>query len=272
MARLQYPQELPDDFFVISAHKYQSRIRGQSGGTGTRAGAALGQVVLPMPDLPNLLSTQQYGEIRGAARNLIAGGLGIFYNEGDKALSAGNMEGFNIDSIASQVTQMTENATGPVLREIAAGAMGGLVNLNATQFQALATGEVTNPQVELLYKGPQLRSYTFNFTFAPKNSTEAQSVFDIIKFLKQNHLPKGPGRDVAGMLKVPNIFKCRAVVKGDGRFYQKYFEAVMEGMSVKQNSNGSHITLPGGEPVVSQMSLAFKEIFVTTADDFENNI
>jgi hypothetical protein len=271
MTQLRYPQELPDDFFTITAHEYSSRIRGGSGGSGSRAGAPIGHIILPMPDLPNLLSTQQYGEIRGAARNLLASGLGIFYDQGDRALTAGSTAGLNTGDIANQVTELTQGAKGPVLREIAAGAMGAMVNLSATQFQAMATGEVTNPQVELLYKGPQLRSFTLNFTMAPKNSTEAESVFEIIKFLKQNHLPKGPGRDQPGMLKIPKIFKCKAVVQGKDH-YQHYFEAVLEGMSVKQNSAGTHITLPGGEPVVTQMSLAFKEIFVTTADDFESNI
>ena len=75
------------------------------------------------------------------------------------------------------------------------------------------------------------------------------------------------------MLTVPNLFKIDLYVdRKKAEFYQKYFKCALESISVKQDSAGQHITLPSGEPVISSMSLVFREIKITTAEDFENNI
>ena len=267
--QLRYPSETPPDFMTITAHKYSSRT--QTGAGGDRAGAAEGAVVLPIPDLPNIVSQQKYGAINGALNNLLATGLGEAYSAIDGALTNGEeIDDGKISAIAERVRQGAQG--GPVLRELAANAAGSIVGLNGTQFQALATGEVTNPQMELLYAGPTLRSYAFNWTLVPKNAKEAQNITDIIKFLKQHHLPKGNGRG-PGMLQVPSVFKIGThIQRGNGRHYQKYFTSVMEGISVKQNATGQHMTLPGGEPLATNLSCVFKEIYITTREDFQNNI
>ena len=45
---------------------------------------------------------------------------------------------------------------------------------------------IFNPNTELLFQGPQLRSFTFTFKLTPRNSGEAAVVKDIIKFFKKN--------------------------------------------------------------------------------------
>ena len=36
------------------------------------------------------------------------------------------------------------------------------------------TGQVINPNLELLFSGPNLRSFTFNFTLTPRDAEEAR--------------------------------------------------------------------------------------------------
>lgn len=260
---LRYPAEFNPDFFTISFRDYK-------GGRNPGSGPAT-NIVLPVPDLPNIVSEQKYGQMSGAFNNLLASGLREAYTAIDAA--ATNNTDVNIESIQQTLTEQVTGAggSGPILRELAAQAAGSAVGLNGTQFQSFANGEVSNPQILLLYAGPTLRSYSFSWTLAPKSAAEAESVFQIIRTLKQAHLPSktaGPG-----MLKVPKIFQLGMYVNGsEGRYYQKFFPSFMTAISVKQNSNGNHWTLPGGEPVLTTLQCVFKEAEIRTAEDFESNI
>jgi hypothetical protein len=275
MSILRYPSDTPPDFMTITAYDYSARTSSGPGGGvgGDRAGSPAGGVVLPIPDLPNVVSQQKYGAISGALNNLLATGLGEAYVAINDAVTTGQeMSPGAVSDIAERVRAAATDAGGPVLRELAGAAAGSIVGLNSAQFQTMAAGEISNPQMELLYAGPTLRSYSFNWTMVPKSAQEAQSIFEIIKFLKQSHLPEGNGRG-PGMLKVPRVFKIGTNIKGStGKHYQRFFTSVLEGISVKQNSTGQHMTLPGGEPLATTMSCVFKEIFINTREDFQDNI
>ena len=52
-----------------------------------------------------------------------------------------------------------------------------------------ATGTVVNPNLELLFSGPRLRTFQFNFTLTPRSEEEATMVRKIIKFFKRTSAP-----------------------------------------------------------------------------------
>jgi len=58
----------------------------------------------------------------------------------------------------------------------------------------------------------------------------------------------------------------------EAEFYQKFELCFLEAISIKQNSNGNHGTLPNNSPAVSSLSLVWHEIKILTSDDFKNNI
>jgi len=266
---LTYPRDLAEDYIVITSHEYRSRPQRSGGGRDDLVGPPVNVYRLPVPDLPNLVSSQKFGTIEGALNNAIATGLGEAYNSIDQSVRAGTT--VEIGGIADRLREQVTDSAGAVVREMAAGVAGKMVGINAIQFQTLATGEVSNPNIELLYAGPTLRTFAMNWTFAPKSVPEAQSCYEIVQKLKQDHLPRKSGN--AGMLKVPRIFKVKLFVNGqEAEFYQKYMTCVLESIGVNQNSQGNHMTLPNGAPVVSTLSTVWKEIRITTAEDFENNI
>ena len=268
---MTYPRDLADDYIMITSHEYRSRPqREPGGGRDDLVGPAANVYRLPVPDLPNLVSTQKFGTIEGALNNAVATGLGEAYSAIDAGIRSGNGTP-DVGGIADRLKAQVTDSAGSVVREMAAGVAGKLVGINSIQFQTLATGEVSNPNIELLYAGPTLRTFAMNWTFAPKSMAEAQSCYDIIQKLKQDHLPSQSGN--AGMLKVPRIFKIRLIVGGvEAEFYQKYMTCVLESVGVNQNSQGNHMTLPNGAPVISTLSTVWKEIRITTSEDFEDNI
>lgn len=267
---LQYPKDHASDFITISIHEYKPRTERDDSlqmKQGDVNGPALALIRLPFPDMPNVTSQQKYGQISGALNNVLATGLGEAYDAISDA--GGAIDDGMVDSIAARLQAQMSDAGGPVLREVAASVAGKIVGINAPMFQTLASGEISNPNIELLYNGPTLRSYSFNFTLAPKSSEEAQTVYEIVRTLKQHHLPSKNG----GMLQVPNIFRVHTFINGqDGKHYQKFFNSALEAIAFKQDASGSHLTLPNGEPVISSLSLVFRELYITTSEDFEDNI
>ena len=272
---LTYPHDLAQDYVRIHISEYRSRsqTRNRSGADQRMVGGPpLAIIKLPVPDLPNMVSQQKYGQISGALNNLLASGLGEAYNEIDNAVSTGQQpDQGRIGAIADRLRQQATNQGGPVIRELAGAAAGAIAGITGPQFQTLAQGQISNPGIELLYGGPTLRSFTMNWTLAPKDANEAETVREIIRVLKYHHLPSGTV--TGGMLKVPDVFEVSVHINGtDGRHYQKYFMASLEALSVKQNSAGQHLTLPGGEPVVTTISCVWKEIEITTRESFVHDI
>ncbi|MDC0315357.1 hypothetical protein OAL32_00330 [Synechococcus sp. AH-551-G15] len=275
---LRYPQEAIEDFIILTASEFtrrgnDRRVKDQARSADAR-GPSKAQIILPIPDLPNMVSSQKYGALSGALNNALATGLGAAYHTIKEEVSGGT-GGRSIDAIKNDLISQA-NQAGPVIAEVAAGVAGGIVGINSAQFQTLADGQISNPGISLLYAGPSLRSYSMNWSFAPKNAVEAQQVYEIVRTMKQLHLPSGGGprgERSGGMLKVPHVWDISVYVQGKlADKYQKYFTCALETLSVKQDSNGSHITLPDGSPVISSISTVWKELAITTSEDFEENI
>ena len=71
---------------------------------------------------------------------------------------------------------------GGALRQIGVQAAAGIAGVSdPNQLLALSRGQIYNPNVELLYKGPKIRSFSFNYSFVPKSAQEAAAVNAIIK-------------------------------------------------------------------------------------------
>ena len=70
-----------------------------------------------------------------------------------------------------------------------------------------ATGAILNPNLEMLFSGPSLRSFDFTFKLSPRDANEATQVRKIIRFFKQGMSVKTSSSNV--FLKAPNIFTIR---------------------------------------------------------------
>ena len=67
-----------------------------------------------------------------------------------------------------------------------------------------ATGAILNPNLEMLFGGPKLRSFGFTFRLSPRDASEASQVRQIIRFFKQGMSVKTSSSNV--FLQAPNVF------------------------------------------------------------------
>lgn len=84
------------------------------------------------------------------------------------------------------------------ITQMLAGQAAGINNILArTQTKVL------NPNLELLFEGPQLRPFTFQFDFSARGSGEATAIKYIIKYFKRHMAVR---KDSGIFLKAPHVF------------------------------------------------------------------
>lgn len=97
--------------------------------------------------------------------------------------------------LRGQVGSDIASAINVYLAQSAVGAQGLL---------SRTTGAVLNPNLELLFGGPKLRSFGFTFKLSARDATEADQIRKIIRFFKQGMSVKTSSSNV--FLKSPNLF------------------------------------------------------------------
>ena len=163
-------------------------------------------------------------------------------------------------------------------RNIAAAAanipFGG--NLTASQLLARQTGNILNPNMELLFEGVNLRSFKFSFKMTPRGPQEAAVVKNIIRTLKKNMCPSGEN---SLYLETPNIFELTYKKgSGDHPFLHKFKQCALTDMSVNYTGEGVYATYGGlekdggGTPVSMIMDLGFKELEPIYAGDYTEDV
>jgi len=169
---------------------------------------------------------------------------------------------------------------GFLTRQLAAEAAGLLgANITPNQLLARTQGEILNPNMELLFNGPTLRSFRFSFKMTPRSQTEAIEIKDIIRCFKQSMAPKVGSSNAeineAGaqntFLRTPNVFELRyRQGQGEHKFLNKFKQCFLENISVNYTADGTYATYPDGTPVSMVMDLSFKEIEPVYDIDYED--
>ena len=152
----------------------------------------------------------------------------------------------------------------------AINALGG--NVSPGSVIARSTGQILNSNLELLFKGVNLRSFPFSVTFSPRNFEEAIRVKTIIRYLKQTMAPKtgveGGGTGI--FLKSPDVLSLRYLHKGaDHPFLNSFKLCALTGLNVNYTNAGTYASYDGGTPVNIRMNMTFKELNPIYSEDYE---
>ena len=164
----------------------------------------------------------------------------------------------------------TKNAVLAGISGQAINALGG--NVSPGSVIARSTGQILNSNLELLFKGVNLRSFPFSVTFSPRNFEEAIRVKTIIRYLKQTMAPKtgveGGGTGI--FLKSPDVFSLRYLHKGaDHPFLNSFKLCALTGLNVNYTNAGTYASYDGGTPVNIRMNMTFKELNPIYSEDYE---
>lgn len=278
---LRYPSgnfDADTDYVVMTFYNYaapfSSEISGGAGPTLTayNSSASTGleatgtSVILYMPqDMQG-----QYGGNWDVANlsNVSRGVLGSF-----GASAAGDyMDGLAKLGEAAKVT--TENALtkGTAVANAISSAlqMSNFGSLSVNDIFSSTTGQILNPNTEVLYKGPQMRKFDLSFKMAPRNSTEAEQIRKILHAFKYATLPKYGGKQDANtsFVQVPQIVDVTFKKGNDPHpWVNQYKPSVITNLDISYTPDGTWATLPNGSPVATSLKISLQETKMVYANE-----
>lgn len=235
-----------------------------------------GTILLPIPS--NIADSNSVTFADGSLDSI----TGQVYNNIKEGFDEGGKDWDDIPKTLAEITASTAGVLGSsefkkqLSARLAAQAanipMGG--SLTRDQVLARTTGEVLNPNMELLFNGVKLRTFKFSFKLTPRDEIEAEQIRLIIRAFKENMAPKIQQAE-STFLETPSMFEL-TYKKGIDRhpFLNKFKQCALTDMSVNYTSEGVYATYEGGTPVSMILELGFKElepIYDTDYDSWEGS-
>jgi len=244
---------------VTSSDKYDVELQG----AGRRITETVGpQIFLPMT--PTISETNNIGwgedRLNPIQRQFGAAAIGSIND-----IASGNFS----SAIGKQIEAAREltggSGLGPFISAYFAGQAVGANLLGRA-------GLVVNPNLELLFTGPKLRSFKYDFTFTPRDPREASEIREIIKVFKKTMAVKRAKGNL--FLKPPDIYKIKYVFNGgefndekEHPFLNKIKPCALTSFNVNYAPDGSYMTYQNGSMTSYQVSMVFDELEPIYSDD-----
>ena len=136
-------------------------------------------------------------------------------------------------------------------------------------------GAVPNPHLQALFSGVQLRTHTFQWTFAPRNRTESRNLKAIINEIKKNSLPAYSTTGTAALQYPPMVdIKLMPWASDPKEDLIKFKKCLIKSVSVNYAPSGLpsfFASQPGDTtkyPTMIQLELQMLETEIQTAKDY----
>ena len=275
----RYPLNIPDlgyDYIKITSYEYISNMAATGALTSATAPGqsvtnrytnALETIILPMQ--PNISETNAV-DWGGDKLNFIQASLGGLAMGGMKSIGNFDFEEFK-KTISESSKDLREAMNDEGIKQfIAAYFAGQAVGAN---IQARAGGQVVNPNLELLFSGPTLRTFAFNFKFTPRSPEEALEIKKIIKVFKKRMAPQRS--DEGLFLKTPNVFRLEYIYNDTDNqhpYLNKLKPMALRNFGVNYTPDGSYATyLDGGSVTSYGVDMSFGELEPIYADEIDQN-
>ena len=268
---LRYPLGvLPDldyDFVTFQAYDYKTKS-GQLAvqDAEDRVGDPVGAMIT-LPIVGNITESNSVdwgGDSMNRIQELGAGFAMKAIQAGGEASLEKLGEAFT--DAKNKIAEMAKDAnTGPAIAAYFAGQAVG------ANIQARATGAVLNNNLELLFNGPKLRSFNFNFKLRPRFKEESDQIREIIRTFKENMSPKRSTSNL--FLETPNVFKIKYTFGGEKDqhpYMNKIKPCALQAFNVNYTPDGSYMTYADGGLTGYDISLTFGEILPIYFDDHED--
>ena len=264
---LKYPLYDISDFGYD--YLYIRRYTVRQGNPENKPGTAFTEIYLPMQ--PNLEEDNGVNWGADTLNTLQARLVDSAINAMD---AAGNADGLGraLSEMASSLVMDAKN-----LLEDGKKVSGQLKNAAIAYFAGQAvganiftreTGSVINPNMELLFNEPQLRTFNFNFSMTPRFEAEANVIRSIIRELKIGMAPKAI--EPYFFLYSPDVFELEYRYNGTQHPFMHKFKkrCALTSFSVDYTPSNSYMTYKSnGSMTQYNLSMSFSELEPTYESD-----
>jgi hypothetical protein len=206
-------------------------------------------VTLPIPNNITDSNSVSWGE--DTINPLQAAGMNVIGGVAEDGISA---LGGAMNELINTVPSGAADQKKAIIAAIAAFGVGA----NPEAVVSRATGQILNPNLELLFSGVNLRAFSFMFDFAPRSYDEGQMVKQIIRTFKKTMVPSSAG---GIFVKPPSVYQLMYMQGASAHpFLNSFQPCALVNMDINYTGSGTYATYRDGTPVHMQLQLTFKEL------------
>ena len=142
------------------------------------------------------------------------------------------------------------------------------IGTNPNQLLARTQGAIFNNNLSLLFSGPTLRPFNFNFNVSPRDQKESIEVQKIIRMFKQSSAVQ---RTQNGLyLGTPHIFRLEFLSGGQPhKFLPRIKECALLTFSTNYMPNNTYMTYENSSMVAYNLQFSFQELDPIFNDDYD---
>ena len=220
----------------------------------------IGHIFLPIPDGVSDQNKVSFGEGKLNPIEKLASGVALQFLLGKEGAK-------DLDTASVIKTKIKDPNTKRALSNLIAGSATGI---DTDELLARTQGSILNNNLALLFKGPTLRTFTFQFALSPRDRGEALQVRQIIRALKQSSAAQ---RTRGGtFLGAPNTYTLQFLngLKPHG-FLPRIKECALLSVGVNYMPENSYMTYEDSSMVSYSLSLSFQEARSLYNDDYDSD-
>jgi hypothetical protein len=232
----------------------------------------------PMSNLAAAVSANALGNAGGyAAAAAIGGGINKLALGG--GFGAGAKTAIQLKTLADLRSGLGNESVKTLIASDAASKIIKAQNFTVESESLLLRGAgiVPNSNTELLFQGPVLREFSFDYRLSPRSEKEAITVRRIIRFFKQGMAPKkisGKSGQASFFLGSPNVFRLEYRNGPNGMDgVNKFKTCALKSFTTNYTPEGIWAAYEKGQPISVVISMRFQELEAIYDTDYqEDNI
>jgi len=249
----------------LFSQRSDTRNRGAITGVGAKAKTTTritDSIAIYLP--PNVVDTTSatYNDMATGMMGYAAAGaldFSTFVGDGDYEAAAKTLTGgfaaFTTEALKRSAAALAETLSGSE----------GAVELGNRVF-----GQADNPYLEVLFETMNVRSFTYNFTFAPRNieeRDECQRIIQLFRFHMAPELQGGQSRflTLPSEFDIHYMYQSKTGIATENDYYNRIGTCVLENCEVNYTPDGVK-SFKDGSPTKINMALTFKETEILTKE------
>jgi hypothetical protein len=223
-----------------------------------RTGTVIG---LYMPPAVNVNYSMDYAE--GEVGIVTEAVAGLF-----KAYQAGSLS-------TGTILKEARSVGSSVVKNVALSSISKIPGVEgAAEVYAMQTGAIVTPRTEMFFKGIGRRSFSFTFTFIPKDSNETQIVHKIIKEFKVGMSPTFKNVGSVRDMTIPDVFSIQYMhINSQNQYINKIGKCYLKTMDVSYGGE-KFVTYnadkEGAPPQKTTITLSFQELEIMDRANVED--
>ena len=263
-ADLRYPSDLNVDTGPFMTFSTQRPVY-DNVGTALRSNPTGEAVTLYVPSGYAVSDSISYETAEGG----LAGYLIDRFADG----SLTDISGEDIKEIAQQNASALLTGAASAIGAATGGIGGGLVTGTLTSAAlsgevanraSRSAGKVANPRQYMMFKAPEMRTFSFAFSMIPQSESEANDAIRIVRFFRKASYPQLSASTYTYLF--PDLFK---ITFGNNDSMIKIPEVACTAVETTYNQNAQSYFVRGNIPVQIDITLSFQEMKAISRADID---